>query len=60
MLLAYLLLLYFFSQFFVGMQNFSHTQIDGIECFLPKNIITRAREASQLESAFSASVRTLF
>lgn len=28
--------------------------------FFPKNIITRAREASQLESAFSASVRTLF
>lgn len=50
----------FFSQFFVGMQNLSHAQIDGIEIFFPKNIFTRAREKSQLESAFSASVRTLF
>lgn len=50
----------FFSQFFVGMQNLSHAQIDGIEIVFPKNIFTRAREKLQLESAFSASVRTLF
>lgn len=57
--LAYLLLLHF-PQFFAGnTQSFSHTNLWDWKHFL-KNILTRAREKAQLESACFTSVQTAF